>query len=106
MLKRYKPTQPDGSLLTFELPPSYIDGEIILFINGQMLQTQNDSSHPYGYTLDKTNKTFTFYTAPEADDSLYILYDYPINLNFNNVDWTKKIESFNFDTDTISIEWT
>jgi hypothetical protein len=76
MLKRYTPLQvPNGIVTTFELPSTYIGGDIILFINGQLLATRNDTEHPFGYTLDESNKNFTFYTPPHADDFIYILYD-------------------------------
>jgi hypothetical protein len=76
MLKRYVPLQvPNDIATTFELPSTYIGGDITLFINGQLLATRNDTEHPFGYTLDETNKNFTFYTAPQTDDFIYVLYD-------------------------------
>jgi hypothetical protein len=75
MIKRFKPAQPDGSKTKFDLPDAYIGGIITIFVNGQMLYTQDDTDHPFGYTLDEDDKSFTFYTAPENDDFLYIMYD-------------------------------
>ena len=75
MLKRFNPAQPDGTKTEFGLPESYNGGIITIFINGQMLYTQDDNEHPFGYTLDEDNKTFTFYTAPDEDTFLYIMYD-------------------------------
>jgi len=75
MLKRFKPVQPDGITKRFYLPASYIGGIITIFINGQMLYTQNDTTDFYGYILDEINKFFEFYIPPEADDFLYVMYD-------------------------------
>ena len=75
MLKRFKPAQPDGTKITFSLPSSYIGGIITIFINGQMLYSQDNQDDFYGYTLDELNKEFTFYTPPESDDFLYVMYD-------------------------------
>ena len=76
MLKRFVPLEiPNGIRTTFNLPESYAGGDITLFVNGQLLATLNDTSHPFGYTLDETDKTFTFYRAPYTNDTLYIIYD-------------------------------
>ena len=75
MLKRFKPVQPDGSKAKFELPSAYIGGTITIFINGQMLYSQDNTDDVFGYTLDEDNKTFTFYTPPENGDFLYVMYD-------------------------------
>jgi len=75
MLKRYNPSQPDGVKTEFSLPDSYIGGVITIFINGQMLYTQDATDDIFGYTLDEDGKKFTFYTAPENGDFLYIMYD-------------------------------
>jgi len=75
MLKRFNPAQPDGTKTTFSLPDSYVGGIITIFINGQMLYTQDAEDDIFGYTLDEANKTFTFYTPPEDGDFLYVMYD-------------------------------
>jgi len=76
MLKRYTPLQvPNGANTTFELPSTYVGGDITLFINGQLLATRNDIEHPFGYELDETNKEFTFYIPPYENDYIYVLYD-------------------------------
>jgi len=75
MLKRFKPAQPDGSKKEFNLPDNYIGGPITLFVNGQMVYSQDNPDDPYGYTLDEDNKKFTFYEAPQSDDTLFVLYD-------------------------------
>jgi len=76
MLKRYKPPiQPDGIKTKFELPSAYIGGTITIFVNGQMLYSQDNTNDIFGYTLDEYNKTFTFYTPLENGDFLYVMYD-------------------------------
>jgi len=95
MIKRFMPKQPNGNTL-FNLPDDYKGGSITIFINGQMIHSEDDKSHPYGYTLDQKNKTFNFFVAPDDDDSLYVLYEYSFRLSFENIDWTKKIRSMDF----------
>jgi len=75
MIKRFKPAQPDGTKVTFSLPSTYIGGIITIFVNGQMLYSQDNTSDTFGYTLDEVAKTFTFYTPLESDDFLYVMYD-------------------------------
>lgn len=76
MLKRFVPLEiPNGIITTFNLPSTYLGGDITLFVNGQLLATRNDITHPFGYVLDEINKTFTFYIPPISGDSLYIIYD-------------------------------
>lgn len=76
MLKRYRPSsQPDGTKTLFVLPITYIGGNITLFINGQLVDTQNDTEHPFGYILDEGAKTYEFYTPPLDEDFIYLIYD-------------------------------
>lgn len=108
MIKQFTPSQPDGIATVFALPERYkFDTPITLFVNGQLLKVQDDLEHPYGYFLDSHAKIFTFYTPPEADDFLYIMYDEedPRELNFDNIDWTKKVKSVDFTTSVIKEDW-
>ncbi len=91
MLKRFKPTQPDGTLSTFFLPETYIGGSISVFINGQLQNVENNEDSPFGYTLNESNGSFTFYQSPYSNDSLYILYDSDGGSDSKVIDWTKKI---------------
>jgi len=75
MLKRFLPTQPNGSATVFTLPDDYTGGDITIFINGQLLNTENVLGNPFDYDLDKDAKTFTFTLAPNLDDYLYVIYD-------------------------------
>ena len=74
MLKRFK-IGLAGTNLTFNLPTQYAGGPISLYINGQLFSVQDDTTHPYGYTLDEIAKTFTFYTSLYTDDFIYVIYD-------------------------------
>ena len=76
MLKRYKPPiQPDGIKTEFVLPSAYIGGNITIFVNGQMINSEGNTDDIFGYDLDETNKTFTFYEPLEDGDFLYVMYD-------------------------------
>jgi hypothetical protein len=70
-----------------------------------MLHCQDEASHPYGFSLDQENKTFSFYVAPDEDDALYVLYEYSIQLSFENVDWTKTIRSIDFSSKIQKSVW-
>jgi hypothetical protein len=75
MLKRYKPSQPDGTETKFDLPDAYSGGIVTVFVNGQMLHSQGDSDSPFGYDLNEDDKYIEFYVALLEDDFLYFLYD-------------------------------
>lgn len=76
MIKRFKPSpQPDGIKTSWDLPSQYVGGPITVFINGQMVYSQNNTDDIFGYTLDEDNKIFEFYTPLEDGDFLYIMYD-------------------------------
>jgi hypothetical protein len=107
MIRRYLPEQPDGTRVNFDLPKGYILGtEITLFVNGQLLDVENDKENPYGYFLSDTKKIFTFYEAPLDDDHLYIMYDDGnVDLNFDNVDWSKSIRVIDFSVKINPMKW-
>ena len=108
MLKRFKPEQPDGTRLVFNLPDRYtFDTDINLFVNGQLLDTFEDIEHPYGYFLDSHARIFTFYIPPLSDDYLYVMYDEldPLVLSFDNVDWTKKVRKIDFSVSVFKQDW-
>lgn len=117
MLKRYTPTQPDGINKVFDLPDAYVLGtEINLFVNGQLINAENDTSHPLGYFLDSLNKIFTFYEEPYVSDYLYVMYEVEDiqDLYFDNIDWSKKVRKIDFTStvnkqvwkvDTQKVEW-
>jgi len=75
MLKRFKPNESTDGTTTFSLPDDYVGGGISVFVNGVIYNTRDEDSHPFGYTLDEDDKTFTFYIALQADDTIYVLYD-------------------------------
>ena len=108
MIKRFKPSQPDGSNLVFALPDEYIlNTEITLFVNGQLLAVQDDQEHPYGYYLNSNLKIFTFYIPPYSTDFLYIMYEISnsFDVYFDNIDWSKKIKKIDFDPKVNKQEW-
>lgn len=107
MIKRFLPDQPDGIKLEFDLPYGYKNGtDITIFINGQLIDSLDDTANPYGYFLDDSKKIFTFYIAPLSDDHLYVMYDdASLELSFNNIDWTKKIKVIDFSTDIKQSTW-
>ena len=108
MIKRFTPEQPDGIKTIFDLPERYIfDTDITLFVNGQLLDVKEDTNHPYGYFLDSHNRIFTFYYPPSETDYLYVMYDEedPIPLNFDNIDWTKKVKVIDFTSKKIKQDW-
>jgi len=101
MIKRYEPELPDGIRVQFTLPEDYILGtDITLFVNGQLVLSMDDEDHPYGYFLDLNEKIFTFYTAPYSGERLYVMYeiDDVIDINFENIDWSKSIKKINIDS--------
>jgi len=75
MIKRFKPSQPNGIQKEFLLPNSYVGGPITLFVNGQMVYSENEIDNYFGYILDQKNKKIIFYNPPEKTDFLYIMYD-------------------------------
>lgn len=108
MIKRFKPSQPDGQTLRFALPEEYILGtEITLFVNGQLLAVQDDEEHPYGYYLDDSRRIFTFYIPPYSTDFLYIMYEIadPFDIYFDNIDWSKSIKRIDFTPKVNKQEW-
>lgn len=76
MLKRFVPLEiPDGITNKFSLPTTYTEGDITLFVNGQLVATRNLSTHPLGYILNETSHYFEFFTPLILGDTLYVIYD-------------------------------
>lgn len=107
MLSRYIPTEvTDGVNLEYSLPNDYNSGIVTIFVNGQLLNTQDDLEHPFGYTLDTQNKKITFFIPLQTNDSLFLLYDKRLSIIcFNNIDWSKKLIKKDFDVKVIKIKW-
>lgn len=76
MLKRHLPIEPiDGLNTTYSLPRDYIGASVNIFVNGVLYASEGLSDHTFGFYVNHSDKTITFFNPLENGDSLFLLYD-------------------------------
>ena len=115
MLKRFRPEKYVNSVgsykqvtegqIFYKLPRDFNGGYLTLFVNGQMLDCQNNKEHPYGFEVNEKRRRFNFFIEPDDDDELYMLYDTYILPSFENLDWTKEVKKITFGTKEVMNFW-